>query len=207
MTYLLLYLWHSILLLSFPRAVLSQTKALKCVFTPDAYQNDITWWLEQIDASGVATLLAEGSGSANKMETPAGLTVDQNACLRYRILDSYGDGGGSISVYWGEDLTYPCTIFLNRAFSAAYNTGNGGGEPGTSEFLFQDGVGVLGTVCSFDSMDKPNTGCHEDIAVDIIFVMDTSSDLTQYCQSQYWDAIIDLVEHHVPRTDLKIGIV
>eukprot|EP01083_Nonionella_stella_P265898 900137_1 len=206
MTCLLLYLWQTILFLSF-NVYLSQTKALKCVFTPDTYQNDITWWLEQIDESGIATLIAEGSGSTNKMETPVGLTVDDNACLRYRILDSYGDGGGFITVYWGDDLTTPSTTFLNHAFSAAYNAGNGGGDPGTSEFLFQDGVGVLGTVCSFDSMTKPDTGCHEDIAVDIIFVMDTSSDLTQYCQSQYWDAIIDLVEHHVPRTDLQIAIV
>eukprot|EP01083_Nonionella_stella_P312427 1117363_1 len=218
-------LCYTLLLLLFSRGVLAQTRKLQVVYTPDRWADgDTTWWLEQLDASGTATLLATGEGHPFNnppiWATPVRFEVDENACLQYRIRDMYGDGGGYVSVYFDSDgdgdLDADSTTgelvasytFDSDAESDKYRGGGGGGDVGYSTHLFQNGVAPLGTVCTFDSIPKPDTGCHEEMAVDIIFVVDTSSDLLRYCQQDYyWDTIIDLVEHYVPRTDLQIAIV
>eukprot|EP01084_Bolivina_argentea_P133945 236361_1 len=218
-------LCYTLLLLLFSRGVLAQTRKLQVVYTPDRWADgDTTWWLEQLDASGTATLLATGQGHPFNnppiWATPVRFEVDENACLQYRIRDMYGDGGGYVSVYFDSDgdgdLDADSTTgelvasytFDSDAESDKYRGGGGGGDVGYSTHLFQNGVAPLGTVCTFDSIPKPDTGCHEEMAVDIIFVVDTSSDLLRYCQQDYyWDTIIDLVEHYVPRTDLQIAIV
>lgn len=183
---------------------------IECV--PDDFQNDVNWTLEKLYADGTADLLDEGSGTANTLKTMTNLMVNDTDCLRYNLTDSWGDGiccnqpeNGQINVYFGDDSIDnddPTETFEGRAWSDYYiETGKGGGGSGFKSYRIENGSKPYGG-CSI----LP-TGCHETTAVDVIFVLDASADLTYDCQNVYFPAIIDLVEDYLPRDDLKMAII
>ena len=183
---------------------------IECI--PDDFQNDISWTLEKLYANGSADILDEGSGISGDLKTMSPLMVKDTDCLRYNLTDSWGDGiccnspnNGRIDVYFGDnsvDNGETTEMFDGRAWSDYYiETGKGGDGSGSASYLIEGGIKPYGG-CSI----LP-TGCHENTAVDVIFVLDTSADLTYDCQNIYFPAIIDLVEDHLPRDDLKMAII
>ena len=191
----------------------SQTEerfVIECI--PDDFQNDISWTLEKLYEDGSADVLDEGTGLSGNLKTMSNLVVNDTDCLRYNLTDSWGDGiccnspnNGEINVYFGDnsvDNEEPTETFDGRAWSDYYiETGKGGDGSGTASYLIENGYKPYGG-CSI----LP-TGCHETTAVDVIFVLDTSADLTYDCQNVYFPAIIDLVEDHLPRDDLRMSII
>ena len=175
----------------------------------------MSWVLEEIDINGdVVREIDSGTGSSNKMKTYNGLEVNDTTCLKYTLTDSYGDGiccaripnalNGNIKVYWNGELT---ETMDGKAYSTEYETSGNTGYEGSISYIIQDGVEPYGGSCTFSGQDEPATGCHEDTAIDVIFVLDTASDLLADCQNTYFPAIIDLVENYLPRDSLKISIV
>eukprot|EP01083_Nonionella_stella_P140607 431489_1 len=179
-----------------------------CDIVPDEYQNDIYWTLEKVSFDGTSEVIDGGNGRQNILATKPQLTVNYTDCLRYNITDDYGDGGGYVEVYFGEYSVLnriATETFENNAKSNLFLISGEGPEQGRMSRLLQYGRGVLGQSCVFSNV-KPEVGCHEDTAVDIVFAVDTSSDLTIECQEYYFKSIVHLVEHYLPRNDLNLAV-
>eukprot|EP01084_Bolivina_argentea_P296746 511126_1 len=183
---------------------------------PDSYQNDIEWSLYRKYWTGVGVeyafeFLDSGSGITNTLATKQRLQVNDTDCLLYNFTDLYGDGlktPGAIQVYFGQtsiDNNDATQTFSGAAQSDQYKTTGKGGYAGHLEYYIQNGVRPNGD-CVFPGQNTPDKGCHETTSVDIIFLLDTSSDLSYDCQNNYFESITELIDDNIPRENLKIAI-
>eukprot|EP01084_Bolivina_argentea_P034292 63459_1 len=200
-----------ILLFSLANETFSQmTRPLLIKISPNNYQNDIVWEVFKISANGSRMLLDSGSGIDNTLSTKL-MSVSPTNCLLYNLTDTYGDGidqdGGHIDVYYGWtsiDNAVPTETFDGKAYSDEYLSSGRGGQAGSVSYYIQNGVEPFGG-CAFPDQ-KHIPGCQETTAVDIIFLLDTASDLSYECQHYYFSSIVDLMHNHIPRDDLRISI-
>jgi hypothetical protein len=126
--------------LTFNRAV-QATQELTLVLNTDGYGSEASWNIK----NSAGTTVANGSGYGNNQQYTIPITLDAADCYTFNLIDSYGDGGRTVTLKDSNDVT----IY--------HTTGNYGSGESTN---FSAGVMAVAdnTLANVQIYPNPSTG-------------------------------------------------
>jgi hypothetical protein len=86
--------------ITFNRAVQS-TQELTLVVNTDQYANEVSWNIK----NSAGTTVANGNGYGNNQQYTIPITLDAADCYTFNLIDSYGDGGRTVTLKDSNDVT------------------------------------------------------------------------------------------------------
>ena len=156
----------------------SDERCYQLSIEPDVFPNDISWTVYQQLPGGVLIELESGDGDSNKFKSDC-YNASSSECFAFTVSDSYGDGfcchpsfgSGYTNITYNSQLQQ----IEGRVYSDEYNNGGYGPYQANETYLFEDGEWV--EYCRYGA-SHATQGCDLDLSIDIVFVFDTSFDLS-----------------------------